>query len=49
MTERAVSEKTWEEFERELFTPEEIAESDKRVAEICREIESRKETETQEK
>ena len=48
MKENAVL-RDWEEIEKELFTPEEIAESDRRVAEICREIESRKETETQEK
>lgn len=30
----AVSEMTWEELEKEIFTPEEIAESDRRVAEM---------------
>ena len=29
---------TWDEVQKELFTPEEIAESDKRVAEIGKQI-----------
>ena len=34
----AVSEMTWEELEKEIFTPEEIAESDRRVAEMSEAI-----------
>ena len=34
----AVSGTTWEELEKEIFTPEEIAESDRRVAEMSRAI-----------
>jgi len=32
---------TWNEFEREFFTPEEIAASDKRVARMKKEIDAR--------
>lgn len=49
MAESAVSKTTWEELEQELFTPEEIAESNERVAEMSAEIRSRMETETQER
>ena len=34
----AISETTWEELEKEIFTPEEIAESDERVAEMSKAI-----------
>ena len=37
----AVSETTWEELEREIFTEEEIAESDRRVAEIIQALSDR--------
>lgn len=41
MKDSPVSEKTWDEIEKEIFTPEEIAESDLRVAEICKMIQER--------
>jgi len=44
MTESAVSKLTWEELEQEIFTPEEIAESDRRVAEITEKIRAKEET-----
>lgn len=34
----AVSSTTWEELEQEIYTPEEIVESDRRVAEMSRAI-----------
>ena len=36
---KAVSDTTWETLEKELFTPEEIEESNKRVAHILSEME----------
>ena len=41
MKDSPVSEKTWDEIEKEIFTPEEIAESDRRVAKICKMIQER--------
>ena len=41
MKDSPVSEKTWDEIEKEIFTPEEIEESNKRVAEICKQIRER--------
>lgn len=38
----AVSSTTWEEFEKEIYTPEEIAESDQRVAEMSKTIHGEK-------
>jgi len=49
MSGKAVSETTWNDLEKELFSPEEIAESDKRVAALNETIKARTETETQEK
>ena len=41
MNNKAISEVTWEELEKELFTPEEIAASDLRVALISEMIKAR--------
>lgn len=38
----AVSDTTWEELEKEIYTPEEIAESDQRVAEMSKTIHGEK-------
>lgn len=47
MSNKAISETTWNDLEKELFSPEEIAESDKRVAALIETIQAREETETQ--
>ena len=47
MKDSAVSKTTWEELEKELFTPEEIAESDRRVSEICEKIKAGTDAEKQ--
>lgn len=41
--EDAISDEDWEELEKEIFTEEEIAESDLRVAVICELIKARRE------
>lgn len=38
MKESAISKKTWEEIEKELYTPKEIEESNHRVALLSKEI-----------
>lgn len=38
-----IHEKTWDDVEREIFTPEEIAESDVRVAVMCELVKARRE------
>ena len=43
MKDSPVSEKTWDEIEKEIFTPEEIAASDLRVALISEMIKARQE------
>ena len=43
MSTSPIHEKTWDDVEREIFTPEELAESDVRVAIMCELIKARRE------